>query len=57
MQNGAIFVSMPESLYNKILPYIMPLLCHWKRSIDIDNESDLKLARLIIENEKNKNRR
>lgn len=58
--NGAIFISRPEILFkhrsfycDKTLPYIMPL----KRSIDIDNEIDLKLAGLIIKNERNKNRK
>jgi CMP-N-acetylneuraminic acid synthetase len=49
--NGAIYISTPKNLFkyksfytNKILPYIMPL----ERSIDIDNETDFKLAELIL---------
>jgi len=54
--NGAIYISKPrvllkyKSFYSKkILPYIMPDV----RSIDIDNEIDLKLAELILKNEEN----
>lgn len=49
--NGAIFISTPKtvqlnrSFYSKkILPYIMSP----ERNVDIDNEIDLKLAKLLI---------
>ena len=58
--NGAIYIAEPKTLYRyktfyckKTLPYFMPV----ERSIDIDNEIDLKLTKLIIQNEKNKNRK
>jgi len=59
--NGAIYISRPKVLLKyksfyckKILPYIMPAV----RSIDIDNETDFKLAELLLkkQNEKNKNK-
>ena len=51
MPNGAIFISRPRDLYKnkgfiseKLLPYIMPL----EKSVDIDNETDLLFAELLI---------
>ena len=51
MANGAIYISTPKTLLKyksffckKTLPYIMPP----ERSIDIDNEIDLKLVELLI---------
>jgi CMP-N-acetylneuraminic acid synthetase len=50
--NGAIYITRPKVLLKyksfyckKILPYIMPN----ERSIDIDNETDFKLAELLLE--------
>jgi CMP-N-acetylneuraminic acid synthetase len=49
--NGAIYISTPQNLKKyktffspKTLPYIMPP----ERSIDIDEETDLKLAELLL---------
>jgi len=60
LPNGAIFITelklfrKNKSFYSeKILPYIMSL----ERSVDIDTPIDFKLVKLIIKNEKNKNRR
>ena len=50
--NGAIYITTVKNLHknngfycNKIVPYIMPA----KRSVDIDEEIDFKLAELLIQ--------
>lgn len=55
MPNGAIFISTPKNLKKytsyyceKIKPYIMSV----EKSVDIDTQSDLDLAEIIIKREK-----
>jgi N-acylneuraminate cytidylyltransferase len=53
--NGAIYISTPKNLLKyksfycgEMFPYIMPL----KRSIDVDDENDFKMAEAILKNKK-----